>query len=111
MNDQNTIAAENISDNEIITRVLKGEKSLYARLVRKYNQRLFRVGMSIVNDDAEVEDVMQVAYIKAYENLAKFEFKSAFSTWLTKILINESLLRVKKRKQSLKIMGKTNGET
>jgi len=101
MNDQNTIAAENISDNEIITRVLKGEKSLYARLVRKYNQRLFRVGMSIVNDDAEVEDVMQVAYIKAYENLAKFEFKSAFSTWLTKILINESLLRVKKRKQSL----------
>ena len=56
--------------------------------------------MSIINDDAEVEDVMQVAYIKAYENLGKFEFKSAFSTWITRILINESLLRLKKRKQS-----------
>jgi len=57
--------------------------------------------MSIIKDPAEVEDVMQVAYIKAYENLGKFEFKSSFSTWLTRILINESLLRLKKRKKSV----------
>lgn len=98
MNNQDTIATDIISDNEIIARVLGGEKDLYALLIRKYNQRLYRVGMSIINDDAEVEDVMQVANIKAYENLGKFEFKSAFSTWITKILINESLLRMKKRK-------------
>jgi len=103
MNNQSTIAADIISDNEIISRVLKGEKGLYTNIVRKYNQRLYRVGMSIINDDAEVEDVMQVAYIKAYENLGKFEFKSTFSTWITKILINESLLRLKKRKRSLNI--------
>jgi RNA polymerase sigma factor (sigma-70 family) len=100
MNNQSTIAADIISDNEIISRVLQGEKNLYANIVRKYNQRLYRVGMSIINDDAEVEDVMQVAYIKAYENLAKFKYKSGFSTWITRILINESLLRLKKRKQS-----------
>ena len=98
MNNQDTIATDIISDNEIIARVLGGEKDLYALLIRKYNQRLYRVGMSIINDDAEVEDVMQVANIKAYENLGKFKFKSAFSTWITKILINESLLRMKKRK-------------
>jgi RNA polymerase sigma-70 factor (ECF subfamily) len=100
MNKQSTIVSYTISDNEIISRVLLGEKNLYANIVRKYNQRLYRVGMSIVNDDAEVEDVMQVTYIKAYENLGKFEFKSAFSTWIVRILINESLLRLKKRKQS-----------
>jgi RNA polymerase sigma factor (sigma-70 family) len=101
MNNQSIIAAEAIADNEIIARVLQGEKNLYALLVRRYNQRLYKVGMGIINDDAEVEDVMQVAYIKAYENLGKFAFKSGFSTWLTKILINESLLRLKKRKQSV----------
>ena len=81
----------------------RGKKTYTPNIVRKYNQRLYRVGMSIINDDAEVEDVMQVAYIKAYENLGKFEFKSAFSTWITRILINESLLRLKKRKQSFEI--------
>jgi len=100
MNNQNTIVADTISDNEIISRVLQGEKDLYANIVRKYNQRLYRIGMSIINDDAEVEDVMQVSYIKAYENLSKFKYKSGFSTWITRILINESLLRIKKRKQS-----------
>jgi len=100
MNNQSTIVPGTIPDNEIISRVLQGEKDLYVNIVRKYNQRLYRVGMSIINDDAEVEDIMQVAYIKAYENLGKFKYKSAFSTWITKILINESLLRLKKRKQS-----------
>ena len=92
---------EVISDQEVISRVLKGEKNLYALIVRRYNARLYRVGMSIIDDDAEVEDVMQVAYIKAYENLARFAFRSSFSTWLTRILINESLLRLKKRKLSV----------
>src|ERR1035437_2350150 len=103
MNNQDTIATDTISDNEIIARVIGNEKDLYALLIRKYNQRLYRVGMSIINDDAKVEDVMQVAYIKAYENLGEFELKSAFSTWITRILINESLLRLKKRKRLLNI--------
>lgn len=101
MDMQETFVTDAISDNEIITRILQGEKDLYALIVRKYNQRLYRVGMSIINDDAEVEDVMQVAYIKGYENLSKFAFKSSFSTWLTRILINECLLRLKKRGKSI----------
>src|ERR1044071_4067588 len=90
-----------ISDNEIITRVLEGERNLYSVLIKRYNQRLYRVAMSFINDDSEAEDVMQVAYIKAFENLGKFEHRSAFSTWLTRILINECLLRRKKRNQSI----------
>lgn len=90
-----------ISDNEIIARVLKGEKDLYAMIVRRYNERLYRVGISIIHDDAEIEDAMQTAYISAYENLEKFAFKAAFSTWLTRILINECILRLKKKRSSV----------
>ena len=96
-----TSVTDTISDQEIITRILGGEKNLYALIVRRYNQRLYRIAMSIINDDTEAEDVMQVTYISAYENLGKFAFKASFSTWLTRILINESLLRLKKRGKSI----------
>lgn len=86
-----------ISDVDLIKGILNGEKNLYTHIVRRYNQRLYRVGMSILSDDVEVEDAMQVAYINAYENLAKFEFRASFSTWLTRILVNECFLRVRKR--------------
>lgn len=98
-----TFVTDTISDQEIITRILDGEKNLYALIVRRYNQRLYRLAMSIINDDAEAEDVMQTAYINAYENLGKFAFKASFSTWLTRILINESLLRLKKRRKSINL--------
>ena len=101
MNKEGIPTSENLNDDEIITRILHGEKDLYSIIVRRYNQRLYRIGMSMLNDDAEVEDAMQVVYINAYENLGKFAFRSSFPTWLTRILINECLLRLKKRKKSI----------
>jgi len=89
------------TDNEIITQILQGDKNRYAILVRRYNQRLYKIGISILTDDTEVEDAMQVTYINAYENLGNFAFKSSFSTWLTRILINECLLRLKKRGKTI----------
>ncbi|HEY8784530.1 MAG TPA: sigma-70 family RNA polymerase sigma factor [Mucilaginibacter sp.] len=88
-----------LNDEEIAERVIKGEKHLYESLMRKYNLRLFRICMSIINDDMAAEDVMQTAYLNAYLNLAKFQNKSSFSTWLTRILINESLLYKKKKQK------------
>ena len=101
MNKEGISTSEILNDDEIIARILHGEKDLYSIIVRRYNQRLYRVGMSMINDDAEVEDAMQVAYINAYENLGKFAFRSSFPTWLTRILINECLLRLRKRKKSI----------
>lgn len=101
MNKGGTLASEILRDEEIIARILNGEKDLYGIIVRRYNQRLYRVGMSIINDDPEVEDAMQAAYINAYINLGKFGFKSSFPTWLTRILINECLLRLRKRGKSI----------
>lgn len=96
MKQANHIDTSTLSDEEIVDRILKGEKYLYENLIRKYNSRLYRISMSIVNDDMEAEDVMQTAYINAYLQLSGFKRKSSFSTWLTRILINESLLRKKK---------------
>lgn len=101
MNKEDISVQEVISDHEIITRILDGEKELYAIIVRRYNQNLYRVGMSILNDDMEVEDSMQVAYINAYESLRSFGFRASFRTWITRILINECLLRLKKRGKSI----------
>lgn len=84
-------------DKDIIDRILEGEVHLYAMLMRKYNLQLYRICMSIINDDMAAEDVMQTAYINAYLKLKDFGNRSSFSTWLTRILINESLLHKKKR--------------
>ncbi len=91
------------SESELIEDILAGEHSLYEFFIRKYNQRLFRTGMSILNNDMEVEDAMQTAYIKAYEHLGTFKNHSSFGTWITRILINECLLQ-KKNKQRLQIV-------
>jgi len=85
------------NEDGILSRIVQGEKDLYALIMRKYNQRLYRIALSIINNESEVEDVMQIAYIKAYENLDKFRSQSSFATWITRILINESLLHLKKR--------------
>ncbi len=93
-----------ISDEEIIGRITKGEKHLYENLIRKYNARLFRIAMSIINDDVEAEDIMQTAYINAYLQLSAFNQKSSFGTWLTRILINESLLHKKRKERFAQVL-------
>ena len=90
-----------LPDREIIALILQGEKEWYSLIIRRYNQRLYRMGLAILKDDDEVEDAMQVAYIKAYEHLQQFDNRSSFSTWLTRILINECLLRLKAKKRFL----------
>jgi RNA polymerase sigma factor (sigma-70 family) len=90
-----------LPDSVLVTRILSGEKHLYEIIVKKYNKRLYRVSMAILHDDDEAEDMMQIAYIKAYENLHRFEGRSNFSTWLTRIAINESLMRLRKRNKNV----------
>lgn len=99
---EQTVKADPVSapsDEQIIAEILDGRKQLFELLMRKYNARLYRVAMSIVNNDGEAEDIMQATYIKAYEKLETFEQRSTFGTWITRILINESLGRLKKQKR------------
>src|SRR5579864_6104877 len=91
------VAVEALSDDEVVARVVAGETALFELLMRRYNQRVYRVARGILRDDAEAEDVMQDAYVPAYQNLARFEGRSKFSTWLVRIAVHESLARVQRR--------------
>ena len=86
-----------ISESEVIKRILGGEKELYEILVRRNNQKLYRIIRSYINDDAEIEDIMQDSYVKAFTKLYQFKLESTFSTWLIRIGINESLARIKEK--------------
>lgn len=78
-----------MGDDEIIRLVLAGEKHRFEGIIRRYNQRLYRVGMSVLGDDDGTEDAMQAAYVNAYEHLSQFGHRAAFATWLTRIMLNE----------------------
>ena len=90
---------EGWTDEEVVSRVLGGEVELYEIIMRRYNQRLYRVVISILRDPAETEDVIQDAYVRAYEHLSQFEGRAAFSTWLTRIAVHEALARLRKRER------------
>jgi RNA polymerase sigma-70 factor, ECF subfamily len=86
-----------LTDEEVVARVLGGETALFEVLMRRHNQRLFRTARAIVRDNAEAEDVMQEAYVRAFTQLAQFEGRATWATWLTRIAINEALARVRRR--------------
>ena len=98
-------AREQRSDEEIVSSILQGETGLYEIIMRRYNQRLYRIARSIMKEDAEAEDVMQDAYVRAYQNLNQFAGRSRFAAWLTRIAVNEALARRKYSQRHLEIEG------
>ncbi|HYC90075.1 MAG TPA: RNA polymerase sigma factor [Thermoanaerobaculia bacterium] len=85
------------SDEEIVERVVNGDVALFEILMRRYNQRVYRAVRAVLRDDDQAEDVMQQAYLNAYAHLRQFERRAQFSTWLTRIAVNEALARRGKR--------------
>jgi len=95
--------AGTLSDEEIVLRVKAGETALFEILMRRYNQRLYRVACGILGDPAEAEDVMQDAYVRAYGHLDQFAGRSSFATWLTRIAVHEALARARWRTRFVEI--------
>lgn len=91
---------EGWTDLEVVDRVKAGQIALYEIIMRRYNQRLYRVARAIVRDDNEAEDVMQDAYVRAYQNLGQFRGAASFATWLTRIAVNEALSRLRLRNRN-----------
>lgn len=91
---------ERWSDQEVVDRVRAGETALYEILMRRYNQRLYRVSCAILRNRDEAEDVMQDAYVRAYQHLDQFAGHAPFSIWLTRIAVNEALSRLRQRRRS-----------
>lgn len=95
------LISDQIPDAELIRRVLEGEKKLFEMIMRRYNQRLFRTGMSVLSNESETEDAMQNTYISAYQHLSQFQNRSSFTTWITRIMLNQCYEQ-KRRNQMIK---------
>ena len=84
------------TDEEIVGRVLAGETALFEALMRRYNQRVYRVVLSIAGNAGEAEDVTQDAWVRAFEHLDQFAGRARFSTWLTRIAVHEAMARLRR---------------
>jgi RNA polymerase sigma-70 factor, ECF subfamily len=90
------ISAAEKSDAELVALALARDPAAFRAIMRRYNRRLFRIARGILRDDALAEDALQDAYLKTFRHLADFQGASAFSTWLTRIVMNEALGRLRK---------------
>ncbi len=89
-------STEMISDMDVVRRVLEGDTASFELIMRRYNRRLYRIARGVLRNDADAEDAVQDAYVRAYENLARFRGKGPMSAWLAKITVNEALGRLRR---------------
>lgn len=87
-----------LNEHELVTLAKLGRRGAFAAIMQRYNQRLFRVARSILRDEAEAEDALQEAYVRAFAALAGFRAEARLLTWLTRIVINEARGRLRKRR-------------
>jgi RNA polymerase sigma-70 factor (ECF subfamily) len=88
---------------DLVARARRSDPVAVKQLIQRYNQRLYRMARSIVRDDGEVEDVLQEAYVRAFTNLDGFRGEARFGTWLTRIVINEALGRLRRRRVTVNL--------
>ena len=83
-------------DHDLVSNAAAGDARAFEALMRRHNRQMFRTARAILRDDAEAEDALQEAYIRAYRSLAGFRADARFSTWLARIVVNEALMRLRK---------------
>jgi RNA polymerase sigma-70 factor, ECF subfamily len=91
------------SDADLVAAVLAGDRARFGVLVRRHNQRLYRAARAVLGDDAEAEDVVQEAYVRAYRHLAQFRGEASFSTWLVRIAVHEAIARRRARSRLVEL--------
>lgn len=101
MKTSNSAAA---ADLTLVQRIGTGDQAAFESLMRKYNGKLFRIARSILKDDGDAEDALQDAYLEAYRHIDEFRGASELATWLTRIVINQALARLRKEKRRSSIV-------
>jgi len=82
----------------LVEKARQGDPLAFSELVNQYERKIFRLAKHITNSDEDAEEVLQEAFLKAYEHLGEFQGNSKFYTWLVRIAVNESLMKLRKRK-------------
>jgi RNA polymerase sigma-70 factor (ECF subfamily) len=91
--------ASAVDDAELVGRIARHDQAAFEVLMRRHNGKLFRVARAILKDDAEAEDALQDAYLDAYRHINDFQGGARLSTWLTRIVINQALMRLRKHRR------------
>jgi RNA polymerase sigma-70 factor (ECF subfamily) len=100
-----------LADEQVVARVRAGDVALFEILMRRYNQRLFRLVRPLLGDDDEAADVLQEAWVRAYEHLHQFAGRARFSTWVSKIALHEGWARARQRRRLPTLAGGTAEES
>ena len=89
-----------IHDGEaaLVAAAKDGDREAFSELVRRYERKIFRLAQNITHNPEDAEDVMQDAFLKAYEHLNSFQGNSRFYTWLVRITVNQALMKLRKRR-------------
>jgi RNA polymerase sigma-70 factor (ECF subfamily) len=91
-------------DLDLVQRALGREPEAFRAIMRKHNQKLYRIARSIVRNDSEAEDIVQEAYVTAFAHLASFRGEATLATWLSRIAINEALGRLRRRRRAASVI-------
>jgi len=95
-----TAAAMAYDDMALVQACKEGDTAAFEQLVKRYDTRLFRIAQHITHNREDAQDAVQDAFLKAFRNLTQFRGNSQFSTWLTRIAVNESLMKLRKQRHS-----------
>ncbi len=90
--------SEPFDEGDLITRAKAGDDTAFTELLTRYERKIYRLAKNITQNDEDAEDVMQEAFLKAYSHLDNFQGNSKFYTWIVRIAVNESLMKLRKRK-------------
>jgi RNA polymerase sigma-70 factor, ECF subfamily len=93
-----------LSDSELADAIASGDQDAFRTLMRRYNRLLYRTARSILKDETDAEDALQNAYLLVYRGIGKFRGEAGLSTWLVRVVINESLGSLRKRARSAHII-------
>ena len=95
--------AQAATETELVALLRAGHASAFATVMRRNNQRLYRLARGILRDDAEAEEAVQESYVRAFTHLDGFKGDSTLATWLSRIVLNEALGRLRRRKPTVDI--------
>jgi RNA polymerase sigma-70 factor (ECF subfamily) len=92
------LSEEAKAELELVNRAREGDSSAFSTLIKQYEGKIFRLAMNITQNREDAEDVLQEAFLKAYEHLDQFQGNSKFYTWVVRIAVNQALMKLRKRK-------------
>ena len=91
-------AGEDTSELALVQAAKQGDLEAFSQLVRRYDRNIFRIAQHITHNEEDAQDVVQDAFLKAYQNLEQFQGNSKFYTWLVRIAVNEALMKLRRRR-------------